>query len=431
MRRGDLHTSVLVALLTVGMVSTASALTDPSRENESGLKALNEGKYEEAINHLTAARQAMPSNQTIRTNLAIACNNYALALARESNWDEALRYFDEALKWSPTESSGQIRDNRHGMLVQRAQQYVDQRRYAEAERELREVLQENAQYADALILLGIVEYDTQRLAQAKTHWLQAQQLRPGDAAVAEWLSRVEQEAPIEQQLKKMPQFYFEIRYQPGVVGQEEFVLRDLLTTMRREVGGDFGYYPPQKVVVILYSPGDFRSLRQSTPDWLAGRFDGKIRIPMQSFQDPQFQNTLWHEYTHAVVADLSLNRCPTWVNEGLAEFEGARRAPADLSLLRQALQHNPPLLIPLAELSQAFDWNATADRVNLAYQQAHSLVGYLIERYGWWKIKQLLADFKADKPLEQVLKERLYLTVPQLERHWLEYLQQHPSQGVG
>jgi hypothetical protein len=188
------------------------------------------------------------------------------------------------------------------------------------------------------------------------------------------------------------------------------------------VGSDFAYWPKHKLIVLVYSAESFRALRKETPDWVAGQFDGKIRVPLPSAQlDQQLvQQILFHEYTHALISDLAGNACPTWLNEGLAEYEGRRRLAGTLE--RLAAAHREQQLIPWSGLSDRFSTTLAAEDVALAYEQAYSIVAYLIERYGFWRMRRVLKALGEGQGWEEVLVQEYRLKLPRLETTWREWL---------
>jgi len=100
-------------------------------------------------------------------------------------------------------------------------------------------------------------------------------------------------------------------------------LLDVLNQAYVEVGMNLNSYPPGQIPVLIYTRRDFSRITAS-PGWAAGLYDGKIRIPLGGVNrvSAPLRAILFHEYTHVVVRTLSGNRCPTWLNEGMAEQIG-------------------------------------------------------------------------------------------------------------
>jgi hypothetical protein len=145
-------------------------------------------------------------------------------------------------------------------------------------------------------------------------------------------------------------------------------------------------------------------------------------LPDNQLNLDTMKQILFHEYTHALVHDVALGQCPTWFNEGLAEYEGARHGPVELRQLASASAANQ--LVPWSQLNQQFAADLPVDQVALAYQQAHSIVHYVVERYGFWRIRRILKAVSSGLPLERVLADELHLKLPQLEQNWRTWLPQ-------
>jgi hypothetical protein len=122
-----------------------------------------------------------------------------------------------------------------------------------------------------------------------------------------------------------------------------------------------------------------------------------------------------------LIHDLTGRRCPTWLNEGLAQHEQAKVTPIDLEDLFSAVEAGS--LIPLARLDGEFGFNHPPRRVRLAYLEAYSLTEYLIRKYGFWRVNSLLERFRQGAKLETVLTDELFLTVNQLETAWRRTLE--------
>jgi hypothetical protein len=239
---------------------------------------------------------------------------------------------------------------------------------------------------------------------------------------AKRLKQVTEELPVESNFAKLSQAYFDLRYEAGVERQTGFDIQDALLEARRAVGSDFAYWPKHKFVVLIYSAESFRQLRAETPEWVSGQFDGKIRVPLPSAQlDPlEVKRIIFHEYTHALVHDLTSGRCPTWLNEGLAEHEGWRHGTQTFRELRRALQENQ--LIPWIYLSDRFSTSRPVDEVRLGYEESHAIIAYLIERYGFWRIRRVLKALSEGLPVEDVLAAEFHIKFPRLQTDWRDWL---------
>ncbi len=364
--------------------------------------------------------QQQPGLARIRQQLAIAYNNYGVNLGNEGRWDVAVQQLQESLRLD--ESNAQAKENLSRIHLNRAHEAYQQHQPQEALQAVEQALQVNPHLAQAYALRGEIEYDNQKLKEAKASWEQALKLDPSQTDIRKRLEQVTQELPVESDFERVSQASFDIRYQEGLESAIGFDVRDVLLQARREVGSDFAYWPKHRLVVLVYSAESFRKLRQETPEWVGGQFDGKIRVPLPSKQlNPQtVKAILFHEYTHAVIQDIANGKCPTWLNEGLAEYEGRRQMAGPMVQFLRA--HQEGRLTPWKDLSDGFSMALTADAVSLSYQESYTIAAYLIERYGFWRIRRILKAVGEGQAWDAVLADEVRLKLKTLEANWQAWL---------
>ncbi len=361
-----------------------------------------------------------PSHVQTRQQLAVAYNNYGVALGDQGQWELAARQLQEALRLD--EQSQQFRTNLSAIYVNQARDAASRHQSREALALLDQALTLDPGSVHAYVLRGEIEYDRQRLKEAKAAWERALELDPGQGALVERLRQVSEELPVESQFEQLSQMSFDLRYEEALERPVGFDIRDALLEARRLVGSHFAYWPKHKIVVLIYSAEQFRALRQETPEWVAGQFDGKIRVPMPSAQLPrgQVKQIVFHEYTHALIHDLTNGRCPLWLNEGLAEYEGRTQAAGSLARLAGAVQEER--LIPWGGLSDSFAPSRSLEQIGLAYEQAYSVAAFLIERYSFWRIRRILSAVAEGTSWEEVLSRELRMKLSRLEANWRDWL---------
>src|SRR3989338_5819666 len=273
------------------------------------------------ISQLQQEMYRRPGFAQPRQQLAIAHNNYGVSLSEQQQWAPAIRELEEAIRLDA--ANGSFKQNLGQIYFKQAEQHYDQHQMELAMAALDRGLTYLPDAARAYALKGEIEYGRQRLKEAKAAWQRAIALDPSIEHLVKRLEQVTEELPVESNFSKLSQAYFYLRYEAGVERQTGFDIQDALLAARRAVGSDFAYWPKHKFVVLIYSAESFRRLRTETPEWMGGQFDGKIRVPLPSAQlDPlEVKRIIFHEYTHALVHDLTSGRCPIWFNEGLAEHE--------------------------------------------------------------------------------------------------------------
>lgn len=376
--------------------------------------------WRDAITRLRNQLHARPGHAQTRQQLAIAYNNYGIELGSEGKWDLAMSQLQEAVQLVPDHQ--QFRHNLANLYVNRAQEVSSANQSREALKLLTRALDYNPELSEAYVLRGQIQYSQQQLKAAKVAWERAVELDPSRSDVIEQLLQVTEELPIESKFDRISQAYFDLRFQDELSRSSGFDIRNVLQRARRQVGSDFAYWPRHKLVVLIYSDDQFRTLRQQAPEWVGGQYDGKIRVPLpgSEFDVKQVSTILFHEYTHAVVQDLSKGRCPVWFNEGLAEYEGWRHGQPQLDSLAEA--HRQERLLSWDALDASFSTARTVKEVALGYQQAHSIVAYLIDRYGFWRVRRVLAGLAEGRAFDEIITKEFHITPDRLRRNWREWL---------
>ena len=118
-----------------------------------------------------------------------------------------------------------------------------------------------------------------------------------------------------------------------------------------------------------------------------------------------WEATLWHEMAHVVALQMSNQRVPRWLTEGLSTFEEKRARPdwaRDQDLVF-ATDLNEGVVLSLRDLNGGF---TRPETISMAYFQASVLVEHMIDEYGESTIHQLLRAYgdglDTDAALEQV-----------------------------
>jgi tetratricopeptide (TPR) repeat protein len=405
----------------IGWLAGGSLLISAARAEEPPAGELDAVDWPAVIAKLRQHVSHWPSPRA-NEQLAIAYNNYGISLGEQKQWDLAIQQLEEAVRLDG--GNAKFRENLGRLHLGRAHEAHTQHRSNQALEALRAAVALDPNLPEAYLLMGEIEYGRQRLKEAKAAWQRAKELDPSRPEISSMLDRVSQELPVESKFDRLSQAYFDLRYEDEFTQPVESDVRDALLEARRLVGSDFAYWPKYKIVVLLYSPESFRALRAETPEWVAGQFDGKIRIPVPGRQlsPAEVKRIIFHEYTHAVIHDLTGGRCPTWLNEGLAEYEGRRQLDAPVPLLAQAYEAG--LLTPWSELSGRFSFSVSAQQAALAYEEAYSIARYLVERYGLWRVRRILKAIAEGRSWDAAMVEELRVKIPKIEAGWNEWLRE-------
>ncbi len=376
--------------------------------------------WQAVITRLQGLLDHQPGRTAVRQELATVYNNYGVALAQQGEWQTARAQVEQALSLEP--DNNRFAENLANIYYNEAHEHYSHHRLPEAKASLEQGVRRHPTFAQAYVLLGQIEYESQELKAAQAAWEQALELNPSLDTIPQRLEQLRAELPIESEFERISQAYFDLRFEDALERPVGFDIRAALLEARREIGADFAYWPRYKIVVLIYSPESFRALRVKRPEWVSGEYDGKMRVRLpEGEQDIKaVKEILFHEYTHALVHDLTGGQCPRWFDEGLATYEGKRYGPKEFELLSTASAGDQ--LIPWDQLDQQFSFELSAEAVGLAYQQAYSIVSYLVERHGFWRIRRLLKAVSERRPMLDVLAAEFQISPARLERSWREWL---------
>ena len=407
----------ILAMATIFALMVSSRSVQGADQTEDGEGPVD---WPALISRLQQRVYDHPGLAQARHQLATAYNNYGVQLGQEGQWNLAVRQFQEAIRLADDDQ--QFKRNLANVRMNQAYDAYQRHQIPEALQALDQTVTLDPELVQAYVLRGQIEYDRQQLKEAKAAWERAVALDPSQTELAQRLKQVTQELPVESKFERLSQSYFDLRYEEQVERPVGFDIRDALYEARRTVGSDFAYWPDRKFVVLIYSAESFRALRQEVPDWVGGQFDGKIRVPLPSAQLDQaiVRQVLFHEYTHALVHDLAKDACPTWLNEGLAEYEGRTQAPGDLTLLAGA--RDAGQLIPWLQLSEHITGGESAQAVGLAYEQSYSIIAYLAAQHGFWRFRRLLKTIGEGTPWLAAMEQEYHLKLTRLEGRWQAWL---------
>jgi hypothetical protein len=172
------------------------------------------------------------------------------------------------------------------------------------------------------------------------------------------------------------------------------------------IGGALAALPIRPIPVVLYTSEQFRDITRAPP-WVAGAFDGIIRIPMRGALDNprELDRVLSHEYTHALVWQLCPRPVPVWLNEGLATALEANDVEWVRLLVRRAGR-----AAPLDALQRPFR-SLTGEQAAIAYASSALAAQRLLEEAGGLAVANLLRDVGQGRDFDLAFSHRIQRSV--------------------
>ena len=222
-------------------------------------------------------------------------------------------------------------------------------------------------------------YNQGNIKEAVRCWKEALSLNPELNEIKKRLETLGNELTIEEKFRNKQFMYFDVKYEGYEKNDLAWKVVEILREAYTQLGHDFKYYPRQKIPVIIYTKEQFQQAT-GTPDWIGGLYDGIIRVTASTIEGKtrQLENTLYHEYTHALLHQKTGNNLPLWLNEGIAQFMEPGnniKKRNEITFLKKCL--NDGTFITLSDLNNALLQRNNRERLNLAYIEAKNLVQYI------------------------------------------------------
>jgi tetratricopeptide (TPR) repeat protein len=375
----------LLSLFAATLLASPACADDPHSYDEQAQQLISQGEYDKALDQLTSAVSLFPYDQGLKRSLLAAYLQVAQREMKQGRYAKAADYFGRAHELSP--GSTQL-----GLMRGVALYYGKD--YDGARSELRQA----GDGAQPLFYLGKISYDTGDLPGALNLWRQALEKEPGNKEIRGIIEKAERELPVESRMDRgyssMFDLSFDAELPPGLSSE----VLDALESAYNSVGADLGIFPTTRIPVLLYTKSDY-SLVTAGPDWSGGLYDGKIRLPVGGISkvSKQLRAVIFHEYTHVLIAELTHGNIPTWLNEGLAEVEGQKEFKRqETELVKAAAKEE---LLSFKSLSGSFG-KMDGTEASLAYQQSHSIAEFMVSRYGWYAIQQILKHLGERESIE-------------------------------
>jgi tetratricopeptide (TPR) repeat protein len=128
----------------------------------------------------------------------------------------------------------------------------------------------------------------------------------------------------------------------------------------------------------------------------------------------QWEATLWHELAHVITIQMTNQRVPRWLTEGISEFEQKRERPewARQMDLEFAASINEGKVFKLRDLNAAF---TDPRKISMAYFQGSVVVDYLVETYGPSGLNKLLRAYGQGLDTTAALKSTLDTDFDQMQ----------------
>ena len=161
----------------------------------------------------------------------------------------------------------------------------------------------------------------------------------------------------------------------------------------------YGFEPEGKVLIEVFeNSADFAVRSVGLPDIgpLVGICFGKvITLISPDTLTANWQEIVWHEFMHVITLQMTQNRMPRWLSEGISVWEEREGRPywgrrQGLDLIRAAQEQK---LLPVGELNSGFSGARNNADLSFAYFQSYLVVDYIAQTYGFEKLVELIYQY--------------------------------------
>jgi len=141
--------------------------------------------------------------------------------------------------------------------------------------------------------------------------------------------------------------------------------------------------------------------------------------------DFHWASTMWHELSHVYVLSMTQSRTPRWFTEGLAVYEETAAAPdwGDRLSPRELTAIKEKKLLPVADLDRGFIHPSYPEQVVVSYFQGGRVITYIVEKWGYDSVLQMIKGFADKKDTAEVIKEVLKVTPEEFDKQFLPWLE--------
>ncbi len=381
--------------VTAAVPDTTAALEqlradDPRREpnetarlNTEAIMLAEAGSFPEAVDRLQRALQLTPDDPVLGRNLQTVLLKWGVTDLTANKLDDASDHLEEAARFG----------DHPGVLHAQAVIALRTGRSTDAEVLLERALRLAPADKNLLLTLGQAYFQDDKRPAALEMLQRAKEAGAKGPEIDTLVQQLSREVDTEWDFLELDSPHFRISFADNEDRRTVRFVLSALEDARELVDAKFRYHSSERTPVVLYTQRDFHAVTQ-TPDWAGGAYNGRIEIPVRGLaeDDPSLIRVARHEYAHRVIAQLSGEHCPVWLNEGLAVWaeedqEGEREAAAQRVIEGQELFALADLNRPFASFSQT--------RAGVAYAESYLAVRYLIDSYNSRSIPVLLSTLKS------------------------------------
>jgi len=213
---------------------------------------------------------------------------------------------------------------------------------------------------------------------------------------------------------------------------EAAVLKDFAIPLAHDalktMGARYEFMPRGPILIEMFPKHDDFAVRNVGLPGMIGAlgacFGRVVTLDSPRARPPgdfQWEATLWHELGHVVTLQMSNQRVPRWLTEGISEYE-ERKAHREWA---RQMEFTFAHMLDRGETFKLKDFNAAFQdpkTISLAYYQGSLVVDHIVTTFGQAGLNRLLRAYGNGLTTEAALKVALNTDFDQLQAGFDQYI---------
>lgn len=205
----------------------------------------------------------------------------------------------------------------------------------------------------------------------------------------------------------------------------EPLLEEAWTTLTAK----YDFEPEAPVLIEIFeNTEDFAVRSVGLPDIgpLVGICFGKvITLISPDTLTANWQEIVWHEFMHVITLQMTANRMPRWLSEGISVWEESQGRPywgrrQGLDLIRAVQQDK---LLHVGNLNEGFTGAQSNADLGFAYFQSYLVVDFIAGHYGFDRLVELVRQYGLIKTEDEIFRAVFDRSLDQIDedfRAWAD-----------
>lgn len=340
----------------------------------------------------------------------------------KGDYDKAMEHFENALYSKPDDQQ---------LLGKAAITAMQLMNYEKAIGNFEKLKSAKPESFFVIFSLGRCHFELKHFEEAVEFWEKALQLTKDEreiAAVKEALNQArEMLASTESSTREEDQ-----RFVIHFAGESQQDLGDVTFEMLEEiffqVTDSLDFNPDVKINVVFFLTDDYYKVSK---EWSAASARGiQIMVPLKSgYKSTEYvKGLLAHEFTHTIIHLKTNNRCPLWLNEGLAqyqEFTASYGSPEtirpDYDAIMQTEFIDKQNFVKLNQVPMLMGGSSRQD-ISRAYIASYLAARCMAEFYGEQSFNSVLSALGSGKSIDEAMVEATGKSMNDFQREYEDWL---------